>query len=350
MGENLVDSAGVSTMRIPHRLKPLRQKLAEGEKEERRINFVSSTRIDTADGPVYHVDIKEVPGTEKVTWIEKATQRDFAIGVSLGGVAVLAMMTLTGGAALPIAPSLLPFIGAVIGGISDFRRNDKELKEGVDIGPPKRFNRDLIKSALGYGFMAKLLLIGVSVAIAASGLPIPGAAGLVHAWAAGGGLLTQIGHVAEMLPSVIGWGAFAIGASCGAVKGSEIGYARMQREYLAAKTKNERPELGVSVTPEQSLGVPELVANVVAPTILPVGLAGDLVAATQSAVDQRATANERKAWHPKDDQKLGFTFTNAVTSHQAGERLRFDGSSSLAEQIGKQRETAAVQGIAQIGG
>ena len=287
--------------------KPLRQQL----EEDRRIEFVKSTRTDTADGPVYHVDIKEVPGAEKITWIEKATQRDFAIGVSLGGLAVLTMMTLTGGAALPIAPSLLPFMGAVIGGISDFRRNDKELKEGVDLEEPARFNlnkifsalgagkwreafkatginRDTVKSALAFGFMAKLLLIGVSIAVAASGLPVPGLGGLAHAWAAGGGLLTQVGHVAEMLPNILGWGAFAVGASYGTVKGTEVGYARMQREFLAAKTKYERPELGVSVTPEQSLGVPELVANVVAPTILPVGLAGDLVAATQSAMDQRS--------------------------------------------------------------
>ena len=327
--------------------KPLREKL----EEQRRINFVSSTRVETADGPVYHVDIKEQPGTEKVTWIEKATQRDFAIGVSLGGVAVLAMMTLTGGAGIPfVAPSLLPFIGAVIGGISDFRRNDRELKEGVDVGKPTWFNRDLIKSALGYGFMAKLLLIGVSVAVAASGLPIPGAEGLAHAWAEGGGLFTQIGQVVEKLVPVLNWGVFAVGASFGAVKGSEIGYARMQREYLAAKTKNERPELGVSVTPEQSLSVPEMVANVIAPTVLPVGPAGDLVAATQSVVDQRATRNERNQWHPKDDQKLGFTFTNAVTSHQAGERSRlcFDGS-SLADQVSKQKK-AAVSGISQVGG
>jgi hypothetical protein len=349
--------------------KPLRQKL----EEQKRIEFVSSTRRDTADGPVYHVDIKERPGTEKITWIEKATQRDFAIGISLGGLAVLTMMTLTGGAGLPfIAPSMLPFIGAVVGGISDFRRNDKELKEGVDICKPAHLdvkkmvnaltagkwneafratgiNRDMVKSALGFGFMAKLLLIVVSVAVASSGLPIPGAEAMTAAWANGGGLLTQIGNVASLLPEAIGWGALGIGAAFGAAKGAEIGYTRMQIEYKAAQTKNESPHLGVSMTPEQSLGVPEMIANVVAPTVLPVGLAGDVVAAAQSAVDQRTAINERKEWHPKTDQKLGFTFTNAIAAHQfEGKRPGFDSARPFAEQV-REKQAAASLTVPSVG-
>lgn len=318
--------------------KPLRQKL----EEQRRINFVSSTRIDSADGPVYHVDIKEVPGAEKITWIEKATQRDFSIGISLGGLALFAIATFTGGAGLPfIAPSMLPFIGAVLGGISDYRRNDRELKEGVDIGKPTFFNRDTVKSALGYGFMAKLLLVGVGAAIAATGLPIPGMEAIATAWAQGVGPIDQLVSVSNAIPNAIGWGGFAIGAAVGGIEGAKVGHVRMQREFVAAKTKNERPELGVSVTPEESLGLPEMVANVVAPTILPVGLAGDVVAAVQGKNDEIAMKKEAMEWHPKENQRLGFTFTNALTSHQEGKNAIVPFKrGSFAEKILEQREAA----------
>jgi hypothetical protein len=283
--------------------KPLRDKLVE----QRRLNWVSSVRKDTVDGPVYHVEMKEQPGTEKVSWIEKATQRDFSIGVSLAGLALFALTTITPAFPASIA-SLIVMTGAIGGGLSDYFRNDHEMKKGVEITKPTRFNRDMIRSALGFGFMAKLGLTLVMAALAASGIAIPGMENIVTAWAGGSGFFGQLAAISNAIPNVIGWGVLGVGAAYGAVKGSEIGYARMQREYIAAKVKYERPELGVSVTPESSLTPEVALANVVAPALFPVALMGDVTAGIAAGADQRSAVQERKSWHPKEDQPLGFNF------------------------------------------
>jgi hypothetical protein len=304
---------------------PLREKLNRADKDgKRRMSYVNSTRVDTPDGTHYHVDMREEPGTEKVTWIEKATQRDYAIGLSVGGFIVLALTTFAAmtGVAVPAAALYfaVPACG-LIGGVSDYIRNDRELKKGVDIGPPKRFNRDAIKSAFGYGFIAKFAVVGIAAALAASGMAIPGLEGITEAWnaAAGsgiGGVLSQVFSVGNAIPNEIGWASLGIGATYGAAKGSEIGYARMHREYQAAMIKADRPAVGVAVPPEPSQGLFEAIVNIVAPTLFPLGTAGDAIAATASAKSEKDTSKEHNMWHPADDRKPGFSFVKAETARR----------------------------------
>ncbi len=206
----------------------------------RRASYESATiaRTDEQGNPVYHATLGEKRQPERmkilgkefkwhepnVSWIERATQRDFSIGISAGYLAISALSALTGG--IPALATAGIVLGAgLIGGISDYTRNTKELNEGVEVKPPTRFNRDAVKAALGWGVLGKLAVTLVGMAIPAVG-------------------------ALSFLPA-LAWGAAAVGAGYGAMRGSEKGYQRMQREYQAVAFKHQNPDHGVAVSQQQ---------------------------------------------------------------------------------------------------
>lgn len=183
------------------------------------------------DKPKYLVKLEEKDESHKpwykrmgaVTWLEKATQRDFALGSSIGGLVGLGMVA-TGGVGIA-AVGAVALAGGVIGGVSDYINNTNEMENGAVIEPPSHFNRDTVKYALGWAGAAKLALLAGTIAVNAV---VPGAAAAV------------------VIPEIVGTVAMAAGAVYGAFKGSRDGYERMEQDYACAIMKHQRPELKVT--------------------------------------------------------------------------------------------------------
>jgi hypothetical protein len=170
-----------------------------------------------------------------VTWIEKATQRDFAIGSSIGALAGTCIVAASGGALALGVIGAMALTGGLIGGVSDYINNTNEMENGAIIEPPQHFNRDAVKYALGWAGAAKLAMAAGTIALHAAGL-----------------------SAVAVIPEVVGALAVGAGAVYGAIKGSHAGYERMEQEYTCAVIKNQRPELGVSIKKDVVNGVDDL--------------------------------------------------------------------------------------------
>ncbi len=223
-------------------------------------NFVEDTFYPKAEKrselPNYLVKLEEKDEEHKpwyfkqgkVTWLEKAMQRDFAIGASTGALIGTVAALATVGAAAPLIGAM-SLAGGMVGGASDYIRNHEEMENGALITPPTHFNRDAIKYSLGWALAAKFALTIGSVALTAIGVPV-------------------------LIPELIMGACMAAGALYGAKKGADAGYERMEEEYKAATIKHQRPELGVSVQKEIVRGGDDL------------GLAAGVAIATGIAANQ----------------------------------------------------------------
>ncbi len=218
-----------------------------------------------ADLPNYLVKLEEKDEEHKpwylkqgkVTWLEKATGRDFAIGASTGGLLGTAASIATGGAAAPLIGAVA-LAGGLIGGASDYIHTSEEMENGALITPPTHFNRDAIKYSLGWALAAKFALTVATVVMPAIGFVIA---------------------VPEIVTAICMVG----GALYGAKKGADAGYERMDEEYKAATIKHQRPELGVSVQKEIVRGVDDL------------GLGVGLAVATGIAANQPQVITSQQA-------------------------------------------------------
>jgi hypothetical protein len=326
-----IDTAQSKPEAAPKEEKKSEEKKPEKSKftplRDRRMVFTRSVRKETPEGVIYHVDLKErvdefkkigpvtVNVQGKTSWIERATQRDFSIGLSVGGLIVTTLITMNPAllAAAPLFPSLVVPLCGLIGAVSDYTRNTRELKEGVDIEPPKRFNRDAVKSALGFGFLAKFALLAVTIGAFALGIspfPVDGLQNVTNL----GQAFANIGAIGNAIPAWIGWAALGAGGVIGAVKGSELGYARMHEEYQAAKLKHEHPEKSVSVTAEAGADVTQGLAAV-GVTAVAVGAGGDLTSAFAAKLDLNGDQATTKSMQESKTQ--GFSFVKAVESRQS---------------------------------
>jgi hypothetical protein len=254
--------------------KPLRQ---------RRMDYVRSDAIETSQGTVYHVELKPKPDEPPISILELATQRDFTIGISLASLAIITLVGLTSGVSL-LASIAIVGTGATLGALSDYTRNKKELEEGVYIGKPSNFNRDMVKSALSWGFIGKLAVMASSILVAAFGIDVPGGEVLQQAWegAESSGVFSQAAAVMRAVPPSIDAISFGATATYGAVKGAHHGYHRMEKEYHKAQTKHRNPEIAVDAALEQSMTPIEALLNVAAPA-LSGGIASEVINAASAS-------------------------------------------------------------------
>jgi hypothetical protein len=188
------------------------------------------------DLPNYLVKLEEKDETNlpwykkqgRITWIEKATQRDFAIGSQVG-VLLGTFATFATGGATAAGIGAMALVGGLIGGASDYIRNSEELENHAVITPPTHFNRDAIKYGLGWALGAKFVLTVGAIALTA---------------------ITGGGAAAFVVPEIVTTICMGLGAVYGANKGADAGYERMDIEYKAATIKHQRPELKVTVSKE----------------------------------------------------------------------------------------------------
>ncbi len=192
--------------------------MAERPLRETRMQYGDPVLAERSEkGATYHVPMSEREGAEKISLLERASERDFSIGTSAGFLAVSAATAASGGTlAVPaIAGAILG--GGLIGGVSDASRNNNELNSYAKVPPPERFNRDAVKGALGWAALTKGAIGLGALALGAAGLPVA-------------------------LPAIVPWAAAGVAMVVGAYKGSEKGYQRMQKEHTAVENKYIRQE------------------------------------------------------------------------------------------------------------
>jgi hypothetical protein len=232
------------------------------------------------DLPNYLVKLEEKDETHlpwykkqgRVTGLQKAIDRDFAIGSQVG-VLLGTLATFATGGAAAAGIGAMGLVGGLIGGASDYIRNSEELENHATITPPTHFNRDAIKCGLGWALGAKFAL-----AVATTILTTVGASAVLP-------------MIALATPAIM-----ALGAVYGANKGMDSGYERMDIEYKAATIKHQRPELKVSVTREFVNGMEGLALGL--GTAVAEGIATNQVvsAVTNETVQMSPQTEETTKW------------------------------------------------------
>ncbi len=278
---------------------------------QRRMDYVRSDAIETPEGTVYHVMLQPKKGEPPVTALEMATQRDFTIGISAASLTLLTIVGFTGGVGLGLS-ALIVGAGAALGAASDYTRNKRELEDGVIIGKPQPVNRDTVKTALSWGFLAKVLVMGAAVVGAVTGLNVPGAELFEQAWteAASNGLPSQIGAVMKAVPASVDMLAFGAGSAYGASKGAHVGIERMKNEYEKAQVKHQRPNLIIESAMEKNMGVGEAIVNVVAPAVTG-GIASEFLNAASAAKTEIDGHVEHRETEKENQDGLVHSFVKA---------------------------------------
>jgi hypothetical protein len=225
------------------------------------LDYVKSEEIQTPNGVEYDVTLREPEGAPKLGFFEKFMQRDFGIGAnvgaSVGTIALLAAPSLfsisTTAAALAVAPyTFAAVVGcALIGGVSDYIRNEQQLEKPFRVTEPTHFNRDMILEGLSLsttiGLVGSVAMMGLAIV----GAPVVGAASLA-------------------VPLLL----MAGGAVYGGIEGSKKGFERMEAEYEAAKEKFINPQYKVTLSQKKETQFDEVISNeaALAATALPMAV------------------------------------------------------------------------------
>lgn len=336
--------------------KSLRQTMLEKNHIEMATSDIKEM---TPDGPVYHVSFKHTDEDRQQSWTEKAFKRDAMIGLSVGSF-LSTIIT-------PVLPIALALTGAgfAIGAVSDYVRNDREMKDGVDIKPPKAFNRDAVKNAFLTGFKAKFITMAIGTAavmaitagaagplpflepLASLVKPIADVIAPVFAGAEGLGAITaplkaMLAFSKELWLLPIG--AYATGMVVGGKRGSKVGQEAMAEEYKAAQVKHAAPSQHISVEKEKTMTPIEGIAYA-SPGIF-AGVSGTLgqsVDALSTAAEVGGGAREKE----HDVHKEGKFAQMVGGSKARGNNIvKFERQASHAAQVLAEREAAlAAQGV-----
>ena len=250
----------------------------------------------------------------RVTGLQKAIDRDFAIGSQVGVMLGTFATFATGGAAA-VGIGAMGLVGGLIGGASDYIRNSEELENHATITPPTHFNRDAIKYGLGWALGAKFVLTVGAIALTA---------------------ITGGGAAAIVVPEIVTTICMGLGAVYGANKGADAGYERMDTEYKAATIKHQRPELKVSVTREFVNGMEGLLLGL--GTAVAEGIANnqEVAAVTNTNVQMSPQIEETTKWRemhqPKANNIVKYTDIHKPKTANGFQQLAHN-ISEAAEQV-----------------
>lgn len=216
------------------------------------LDYIKSEAIDTDNGRIYHVFFTENEDSPEIGWREKFMQRDFGIGANVGALCSAVVLAAGGLAVAPLSICLVG-VGAAIGGISDYVRNEDEMQKGAFIKPASYINRDTI-----LGTLSTSTNFGLAATI---GMMAAGAVSL---------------SIAAPVAVAISVAAFGSGAIYGGIEGAKDGYKFMNSEYMAAKAKHENPDYKVTLSQKRETHLDDVISNeaAIAATILPMMVKG----------------------------------------------------------------------------